>query len=147
MSETLPALFIHPMKVMKHLNINGCLSLQHRISFHVRREYPKSSVLCAISESTLAEIAQCDLDKWLIDALRSSSHPPYTTKERYETFQQQWVSFLGAQYLISCTERLLPNLTFYAQFESQPWMRLHCMTHEWLRDAFRSSSHLGYTSK
>ncbi len=40
-----------------------------------------------------------------------------------------------------------PNLAFCVQFECQPWLILHCLTHEWLLHAFGGSSHLPHLSK
>ena len=43
--------------------------------------------------------------KGLVDVIRISSQPPHISKEGVETLQQQWMSFLTAQYPISLTER------------------------------------------
>ena len=38
--------------------------------------------------------------KRLVDAIISSYHLPYLSKEGYETHHQQWVYFFGVQYPI-----------------------------------------------
>ena len=43
----------------------------------------------------------------LVDAIKSSSNHPYTSKEGYKTRNQQWMSLLIAHHPISCTERVL----------------------------------------
>ena len=44
--------------------------------------------------------------KWLVNAVKSISHLPYTSKEGYETLKQQWLSLLAMHYHICCAERV-----------------------------------------
>ena len=60
LSKAPPISLIHQRKDMDHFISNGCLSLQHSTPFSMLRGYPKSSILCAIWVSTLADIALSD---------------------------------------------------------------------------------------
>ena len=48
----------------------------------------------------------------ILDAVGSSSHPPYTSKEGYEPIHQQWVSLLVAQHPISLLDKVSLILYF-----------------------------------
>ena len=48
-----PIGLIYLRKVMKPSSSNGCLSLQYRITLAMLRGYPKSGILCIISESSI----------------------------------------------------------------------------------------------
>ena len=66
-SEGCLNIFMYPRKVMKQFSSNGCLFVQHNTPFPMLRGYPKSCILYAILESTLAELTQCEPrggDRW-----------------------------------------------------------------------------------
>ena len=134
------------MRAMKHSNSNESLSLQLSIPFHVLRWYPKSGILCAILESTLTEITQCNtyIGDWCFQKLL----PPTLYIKR-----MIW-NPSAAMDVFTCStashfpwSEATPNLAFCVQFESQPWQKFHSVINQWLSDAFWSSSNLPYVSK
>jgi hypothetical protein len=58
------------------------------------------------------------------------------------------MSFLTTQHPISRAEMVWypPIWMFYVKFRSQPWLKSHNVTHNFLTDASRKSIHLPHTS-
>ena len=103
---------------MEHFSSNGCLILQHIILFSMLREDPNSDIFCAIWESTLAEISQCDRSM-VVRCFWSSFNLPHVSKEGYEPLHQQYnMSLLVAQYPISYAERICKIWHLCAIWES-----------------------------
>ena len=88
--------------------------------------------------------------KRLVDAIISSYHLPYLSKEGYETHHQQWVYFFGVQYPIPIPMLSgvgTQKLAFSMQFDCQSELKWYDVNHKkGLSDASRSSSHHSYTS-
>ena len=137
---------IHQRNDLEHFWTNGCFPLQWIILFCVLRQYPKSDILCAIWESTLAETTQCETEvadrffQKLLSSILYIKGRIWNTSEAMNVFSCNTSSYF------SCWGGI-PNLTFCVQSEIQCWLKLHKTSHKWLTGAFRSSSHLPHTSK
>jgi len=59
-------------------------------------------------------------NKGLLDAVRQSSHLPYTYEKDYAPLQQQDLPLLVIDYPVSGARDSIPNLAFSVQIESQP---------------------------
>ncbi len=80
------------------------LAPQHLISNTER--VPKADILLHKNESYFWQKWHSVDHKGLVDAVRSSSNYPYTSKKDHEILKQQWMSLLVAHHPLSHTERV-----------------------------------------
>ena len=136
--------------VLKHFISNGCVSVWYNIPFASHLPYWAGTKIWYFGCNLRVGFGR----KWHNEthelqtyAMRCASHLSCASKDGLETLHKQWMSLLVAYHPICHTERVPKTLAFCVQFESQCWLRWHCVSCKWQRNAARSISHLHYASK